>query len=184
MARHTALYAGSFDPITFGHLDVLSRARALFDDISVGLGHNPDKQALFSFDERCDMVESLVAEMVENDPSGAPIRVERYTGLTVDYARQVGAVAIIRGIRNITDLASECQIAMTNRQVADIETVFIITGEKYAFTSSSLIRQIAAMGGSIDRLASFVPPVVLEGMRRKLADPSNPLGRLAADQID
>ncbi|MFN9911580.1 MAG: hypothetical protein ACK53L_03285, partial [Pirellulaceae bacterium] len=105
-----------------------------------------------------------------------------YTGLTVDFARQVGASAIIRGIRNVTDLNAECQAAITNRQVAGIETVFILTSEKYAYASSSLIRQIAAFGGSMDTLTPFVPDRVQLALRAKLDDPSNPLGRLRAEQ--
>ncbi len=86
-------------------------------------------------------------------------------------------------MRNITDLASECQLAITNRQVAGIETVFIVTGESFAFTSSSLIKQVAALGGSIDRLSSIVPPIVVERLKAKRLDPSNPLGRLAKDPL-
>ncbi|MHC4429120.1 MAG: pantetheine-phosphate adenylyltransferase, partial [Planctomycetota bacterium] len=144
---HIALYAGSFDPITLGHLDVLGRARQLFDEIVLAIGDNPDKPALFHFDERVEMARTLVEEMVTDEPHGAPVRVEHYTGLTVDFARRVHASAILRGIRNITDLASETQLAITNRQVAGIETVFIVTGENFAFTSSSLIKQVAALGG-------------------------------------
>lgn len=181
--RHLALYAGSFDPITYGHLDVLSRARQLFDEIVLGLGRNPEKPALFSFDEREEIARTLVDEMVAKEPNGAPMRVASYTGLTVDFAKSIGAAAILRGIRNITDLAVECQLAITNRQVADIETVFIITGESYAFTSSNLIRQVAALGGSIDRLDSIIPPLVIERMKAKVADPSNPLAQMAHDQL-
>lgn len=179
--RHLALYAGSFDPITYGHLDVLGRARLLFDEIVLGLGRNPDKPALFSFEEREEIARTLVDEMIATAPDGAPVRVASYTGLTVDFARSVGASAILRGIRNITDLAAECQLAITNRQVADIETVFVITGESYAFTSSALIRQVAALGGSIDRLASIIPPLVIERMKAKASDPGNPLAGMAKD---
>jgi pantetheine-phosphate adenylyltransferase len=176
------VYAGSFDPITLGHLDVLRRARRLFDGIVLGIGRNPDKASLFSMDERQEMAQMLVDEMLEADPAGCPVRVERYTGLTVDFARKVNAVAILRGIRNITDLAQETQLAITNRQVADIETVFIVTGETYAFTSSSLIQQIAALGGPLERLASIVPDMVIERMKLKRDDPSHPLSKLARDQ--
>jgi pantetheine-phosphate adenylyltransferase len=176
-----AIYAGSFDPITRGHLDVVRRARRLFDDLILGIGHNPDKPALFGFDERLEIARTLIAEMLAGDPDGAPVRVERYTGLTVDFAKACRATAILRGIRNITDLAAECQLAITNRQVADIETVFIVTGEAYAYTSSSLIRQIAALGGSLDRLGTIVPPLVVERLRQMRGDPDNPLQRLAED---
>ena len=178
---HIALYAGSFDPITYGHLDVLARARKLFDKLVLGLGHNPDKQALFTFDERRDMARLLVDELIANEPEGADVLVETYTGLTVDFARSVGATAILRGIRNITDLAAECQLAITNRQVADIETVFVMTGERFAYTSSSLIRQVAAHGGAIDRLAAIIPPLVIERLKAKAADPSNVLAKMAHD---
>ena len=179
--KHVALYAGSFDPITFGHLDVIRRARRLFDEIVVGIGYNPDKTALFAFDERVEMVEQLIGQMLNDHPGEGTVRVERYSGLTVDFAQSIQASAILRGIRNITDLAHETQLAITNRQVADIETVFIVTGEQFAYTSSSLIRQIAALGGSIDRLEHIVPPPVLKHMREKMNDPSNPLSKLAED---
>lgn len=180
---HLAVYAGSFDPITLGHLDVLRRARRLFDGIILGIGRNPDKSALFTPEERLELTQVLVDEMLEVEPDGCPVRVERYNGLTVDFAKQVHAVAILRGIRNITDLAAETQLAITNRQVADIETVFIVTGETYAFTSSSLIRQVAAMGGSLDRLKSIVPGVVIDRLKQMRADPRNPLGTLVRDQM-
>ncbi|MHC4909420.1 MAG: pantetheine-phosphate adenylyltransferase, partial [Planctomycetota bacterium] len=148
--QHVAVYAGSFDPITLGHLDVLQRGRRLFDRIILAIGHNPEKRSLLSFEERTEMARHLVDELVRKEPDGASVSVDRYMGLTVDYVRSIEASAILRGIRNITDLATECQLAIMNRQVADVETVFIVTGEQFAFTSSSLIRQIAAMGGSLD----------------------------------
>ena len=181
--EHVAIYAGSFDPITLGHLDVLRRARMLFDGIVLGIGRNPDKPSLLSPEERQEMAQILVDEMLEAEPDGCPVRVERYTGLTVDFARKVKAVAILRGIRNITDLASETQLAITNRQVAQIETVFIVTGESYAFTSSSLIRQIAGLGGSLERLNTIVPQIVIDRLQKMRNDPRNPLGRLAHDQL-
>ncbi len=181
--EHLALYAGSFDPITLGHLDVLRRARRLFDRIILGIGENPEKPALFTPQERVEMAGSLIDDMVASDPHSAPVQVEHYSGLTVDFAQHVHASAILRGIRNITDLATECQLAITNRQVADIETVFVVTGESFAFTSSSLIKQVAALGGSLDRLSTLVPPLVIKKLKEKRDDPSNPLGRLARDQL-
>jgi pantetheine-phosphate adenylyltransferase len=181
--EHLAIYAGSFDPITLGHLDVLRRARRLFDGIVLAIGRNPDKKSLFSMQERQDMAHTLVEEILKAEPDGCPVRVERYSGLTVDFARKVKAAAILRGIRNITDLAAETQLAITNRQVADIETVFIVTGEQFAFTSSSLIQQIAAMGGPLDRLGSIVPALVIDQLKLKAADPKNPLGKLAQDRL-
>jgi len=180
---HIALYAGSFDPITLGHLDVLGRARRLFDRLIFAIGDNPEKPALFSFEERLEMARTLIAEMTAEDPTGCPVQVEHYLGLTVDFARSVNATAILRGIRNMTDLANECQLALTNRKVAGIETVFVVPSESYAYTSSSLIKQIAALGGSLDGLEGIVPSIVIEHLRIKRNDPSNPLGRLARDQL-
>jgi pantetheine-phosphate adenylyltransferase len=180
--KHIAVYAGSFDPITYGHLDVLRRSRRLFDGIVLGIGINPNKAPLFSQEERVAMARTLVEEMVAEEPEDAPVQVDQYQGLTMDFARNCGASAMLRGIRNITDLAVECQLAITNRRVADLETVFIVTAEEYSFTSSSLIRQIAAMGGSLDRLASMLPPPVLERLAEMQADPSRPLSRLVEDQ--
>ena len=181
--HHLALYAGSFDPITLGHLDVLGRARGIFDQLILGIGDNPEKPALFSFEERIEMATGLVDEMVTTNPDGCPVQVKHYSRLTVDFAREVGAVAILRGIRNISDLAAETQLAITNRQVAGIETIFVVTGESFAYTSSSLIKQVAALGGSLDGLAGIVPPVVIEQLKAKRDDPSNPLGQLAKDQL-
>lgn len=168
---HLALYAGSFDPPTLGHLDVLGRSRGLFDEIVVGVGRNPDKPSMFTAEERVGMLRELIeGGHVAAGPSGASarLRVDAYDALTVDFARQIGACAMIRGIRNVTDLAAECQLAITNRQVAGIETVFIVTGEQFAFTSSSLIRQIAAFGGSTENLVPFVPPIVVERVAAKV----------------
>ena len=181
MNRHLAVYAGSFDPVTLGHLDVLRRSRRLFDEIVVGIGRNPKKEPLFSIEERVSMARALVKELLEREPDGAACRVEVYHDLTVDFARRHGAVTMIRGIRNVTDLAGECQLAITNRQVAGLETVFIVAGETFAYTSSSLIRQIAAFGGSIEKLSLFVPPLVMKALEELRNDPSNPLARLARE---
>ncbi|MDP7071076.1 MAG: pantetheine-phosphate adenylyltransferase [Phycisphaerales bacterium] len=161
MAEHIALYAGSFDPPTLGHLDVISRARRLFDRIVVGIGENPEKQHMLTPEDRLRLMEQVVDEARTASPDGAPVEVRTYEGLTVDFARSIGAAALLRGIRNVTDLASECQLAIANRQVADIESVFVITDEQYGFTSSSLIRQIVELGGDIQKLANIVPAAVL-----------------------
>jgi pantetheine-phosphate adenylyltransferase len=180
VSEHLAIYAGSFDPITNGHLDVLHRARGMFDRIILGIGHNPDKPSLFPIEERETMARSLVSKL-DDAPNLAPVSVQAYRGLTVDFARQEGAVALVRGIRNVTDLASECQLAITNRQVADVETVFIVTGETYAFTSSGLIRQVAGLGADVERLRHIVPDMVIQQLRKLQNDPDGPLQRMAHD---
>lgn len=162
---HRAIYTGSFDPVTLGHLDVIERGRKVFDDLIVAIGRNIGKRELFSLERRQEMVQELVDELLNNEPDGALVSVRTYEGLTIDFAREVDAHVILRGIRNITDLAYECQLAMTNRQVADLETVFIMTSQRYSYTSSNLIKQIAALGGSIDQLDSIVPGNVIEALR-------------------
>lgn len=149
--RRIAIFPGTFDPITNGHLDVITRGAKLFDELIVAVGDNPDKASLLPQAERVEIIRQVVADI----PS---IRVEPFTGLTVDFASQTGATALLRGIRNSSDLQFEFQVALTNRVVAGVETVFIMTSSEYAFTSSNLIRQIALMGGDISAL---VPPAVL-----------------------
>ncbi len=161
-APKIGLFPGTFDPITNGHLDVIRRGRDLFDTLVVAIGHNPGKSEVFSLEERRIMIGALVADL-DN------VRVEPYHGLTVDFARMIKATAILRGLRNVTDLNYEFQLALTNRAIADIETVFIMTGEQYAFTSSTLIKQIAT-GGDIDSLRRLLPPLVLEQLKNKKRD--------------
>jgi pantetheine-phosphate adenylyltransferase len=169
------LFPGTFDPITNGHLDVIRRGRHLFDQLIVAIGRNPGKTELFSTAERLD----IVTQLLRDEPN---VRVDTFKGLTVDYARRVGATAILRGLRNVTDLAYEFQLALTNRAVADIETVFIMTGEAYAFTSSSLIKQIAA-GGEVDRLHRLIPALVLDRLRLKKSEPGSKLARIREDGL-
>lgn len=165
MSHHKAIYPGSFDPPTLGHLDVLERACRLFDEVVIAVGRNPDKKGpLLALDLRISLLEGLVADLVSRHPDLTNVTVASYDGLTVDYARSIGANAIIRGIRNTTDLQSECQLAITNRQVADIESVFVVPGEAYAYTSSSLIRQIAELGGDPQRLSSMLPLPVIKAL--------------------
>lgn len=155
--KRIAVFPGTFDPITNGHLDVIQRGRKLFDELIIAVGDNPEKKALFTQAERAGTIRTLVADCPD-------VRVETFGGLTVDFAKQVGAGAILRGIRNSSDLQFEFQIALTNRAVAGVETVFIMTSTEFAFTSSSLIKQIAAMGGDVSKL---VPPEVVRAMRAK-----------------
>ncbi|MBX3382740.1 MAG: pantetheine-phosphate adenylyltransferase [Phycisphaeraceae bacterium] len=169
-ACHIALYPGSFDPMTFGHLDVIERGRRLFDELIVAVGRNPGKDPLFTLDERVEMARALVDDVVKRMPGDAPVTVRAFGGLTVDFARSVGATVLLRGIRNLSDLQYEVQQAVTNREVAGLETAFIVAGQSFAYTSSSLIRQIAAMGADLSSLSAMVPPLVVEQLRRKKAE--------------
>ncbi len=156
-----AIFPGTFDPLTNGHLDVITRGCTMFEKFIVAIGHNPKKQALFTVQERIDMIKKLMQHHKLN------VDVQSYKGLTVDYAKHVNATVIMRGIRNVTDLNFEFQLALTNRAVADIETVFIMTSQSHAFTSSSLIKQIAS-AGKIDRLHKLMPPIVLAKLKEKV----------------
>jgi pantetheine-phosphate adenylyltransferase len=177
-ASHVACYPGSFDPPTFGHLDVVVRGRKMFDKVVVGVGRNPEKETLFSQDERTDMLRRLIDELVKNEPKGAPVEVRPFEGLTVDFARSVNATVLLRGIRNLSDLQSEIQQALTNRQVAGLETAFVVAGESFAYTSSTLIRQIAAMGKDLGVLSTMCPPAVIEELKRKKREAPAKFGRL------
>ena len=159
--KKTGLFPGTFDPLTNGHLDVIRRGQDLFDQLIVAIGHNPAKRAIFSIDERLDIINQILRA-----ECGDHVEARSFTGLTVDFARESKATAILRGIRNVTDLNFEFQLALTNRAIADIETVFIMTGESTAFTSSTLIKQIAS-AGDIDRLSPLLPPLVLDRMKQK-----------------
>lgn len=153
----TAIFPGTFDPATKGHLDVIERGARLFQSLIVAVGDNPEKESLFSQAERAEMISELVA--------GYPnVRVETYRGLTVTFAREAGADVILRGLRNAADLQFELEMAHTNRAATGIETVFVVTSPQYAFLSSSLIRQIAAGGGDVSAL---VPESVARRMRDK-----------------
>lgn len=175
--EHLAIYPGSFDPISLGHLDVIARGRRLFDRLIVGVGRNPGKDALFSAEERVQMAQSLIQDLAKSEP-GAPVTVRAFSGLTVDFARSVGASVLLRGVRNLSDLQYEVQQALTNREVAGLETAFVVAGQSFAYTSSSLIRQIAAMSDDLDKLRSMVPPLVIEALRRKKAERHPALERL------
>jgi len=179
---HLIIYPGSFDPITYGHLDVVRRGRRLFDTIIVAVGRNPGKDPLFSSDERVAMVQSLVDELVRETPGDAPVSVAAFDGLTVDFARSVGASGLLRGVRNLSDLQYEVQQAVTNREVANLETAFVVAGQSFAYTSSSLIRQITAMADDLNALKPMVPPIVLDALKKKRAERHPSLERLRADR--
>lgn len=164
------VFPGSFDPITFGHLDVIRRGRTLFDEVIVAVGRNPGKGQLFEPEERIEIARELVDAEVRARPAGAAVRVEGFSGLTMDFAKSVGAVALLRGIRNLSDLQNEIQQALTNREVAGMETVFVVAGQSFAYTSSSLIKQITAMSDDLEAsLGAMAPGTVIERLRAKRA---------------
>src|SRR5436190_18630924 len=155
-----AVFPGQFDPMTNGHLDVIKRGSKLFDEIIVAVGINPDKRGLFTLDEREEMIKQLLKEIPHT-------KVKKYSGLTANFVHEVKATAILRGIRDVSDLRYEFQLAMANRAVGGIETVFMMTGDEYALVSSSLIRQVVALGGDLQTLATLLPPLVIDRLRDK-----------------
>ncbi len=153
-----AIYPGSFDPVTRGHLDIIRRAAKMFDELTVSVLNNSEKTPLFSVDERVNMLR----EVCEEIPN---VKVDSFSGLTVDYAQQQGAV-IIRGLRAITDFEYELQMAQTNRKILpSVDTVFLTTSLEYAYLSSSIVREVAAYGGDIQE---FVPAYVAQKVYAKL----------------
>jgi pantetheine-phosphate adenylyltransferase len=158
MAKKTAIYPGTFDPVTYGHIDVLERAAMMFDNVIISVVKNSSKNTLFTYDERVDMIKSVTRE-INN------IKVTAFEGLLVDYAKSQNAGVIIRGLRAVSDFEYEFQMALTNRKIAsDIETVFLMPGEKYSYISSTLVREIARYKGDV---SAFVPKEVEEKIKLK-----------------
>ncbi len=163
--QHLAVCPGSFDPITEGHLDVIRRAAKLFGRVIVAIGADGGKSPLFSLEERVEMARVACADLPN-------VQVDSFEGLVVEYARRQGAVALIRGLRAISDFEREVQMALMNRKLAeDVNTVFLVTHSDYAFLSSSLVKEIFNLGGDI---SEFVPKVVLEGLRQKAGNREAP----------
>lgn len=161
-AFRTAVYTGSFDPITLGHLHIIRRASPLFDELVIGIGINADKQSLFQPEERLELVKSVTGDL-DN------IRVQCFTGLAVDFVRSLGARVMVRGIRPLTDIAGEFTMMMANQQLdPEIETVFLMAAERYAHVSSSLLKQIAALSSDDEQLAKFVPRKIIQPLRNRL----------------
>lgn len=156
-----AFYPASFDPIHYGHIDIAQRAAKLFDELVVGVYDRPNKRLLFSAQERLEMVE----EALKHIPN---MQVAVYGGLTVDYAHQVGAIAIVRGLRVFSDFELEFRMALANRRLApDLEIVNLIAGETYIHLSSSTVREIASLGGDV---SGMVPPHVEAFLKRRFAE--------------
>lgn len=166
-ASHIALYPGSFDPPTFGHIDVIQRGRRMFDRLIVGVGRNPDKSTLFTVEERVAMLRTLTEDLARKEPDGASVLVVPYEGLTVDAAKKHGASILLRGVRNLNDMQYEAQQAVTNRQLAGLETAFVMAGQSFAYVSSTLIRQVTAMGSDPSVLSSMCPQLVIDALLAK-----------------
>lgn len=159
-----AVVPGSFDPITLGHLDVIERAANIFDEVHVLVVHNPDKEALIPISQRVSLIEASLAEM--ENPGKANIVVTSWSvGLLVDYAKEVEANVLVKGIRSQVDVAYETPMAIVNRNLAGIETIFLLPNPAHSHVSSSLVRQVSALGGDIK---PYVPKVVAEYLKSNL----------------
>ena len=159
-----AIFPGSFDPLTNGHLDIIRRSSPLFDEIIVSVLNNPDKQPMFSVGERCQIIEEIL-KTVKRD--GCKITVRSFSGLTAEFAKRSDASAIVRGIRAVSDYEYELRMALMNRKLEPtIETVFLMAAEEYSYVSSNLMKQVFLLGGRVEGL---IPPLVEARMREKLA---------------
>jgi pantetheine-phosphate adenylyltransferase len=155
-----AVYPGSFDPITKGHMDVISRGSGVFDQVIVAVARNPHKRALFTIDERMDMIRHETRNLKN-------VKVDTFEGMLIDYVKKQGTNIILRGIRTVSDFEYEFQMALTNRTLnREIETVFVVSSEEYSFMNSTLIKEIAALGGDT---RAFVSGEVGRKLKEKLA---------------
>jgi pantetheine-phosphate adenylyltransferase len=154
------VYPGTFDPVTYGHLDVIRRAVRLFHEVVVAVAHNPGKQPLFSVEERVRLLRRVTRAI-------PGVVVEHFDSLVVDYVKRRRARVMIRGLRMLSDFEYEFQMALTNRKLMpEVETIFMMPAESYAYVSARLIKEAAALGADV---SAFVPPVVRTALRRKLA---------------
>ena len=154
-----AIYPGTFDPVTHGHIDLIKRGTKIFDKLIVAVAHNPDKNPLFTVFERVDMLKEITKDMKN-------VEVDDFGGLLVDYARIKEANVVLRGVRAFSDFEYEFQMALTNRKLApETETIFMMPNESFSYVSSRTIKQIASMNGDISK---FVPEVVQEYLKKKL----------------
>ncbi len=158
MKKHIAVYPGSFDPITYGHLDIIRRGLGVFDELIIAVARNSEKKALFSVEERLEMIRQAVGD-------DSRIRVDTFKGLLVDFVAAQGSRVILRGLRAVSDFEYEFQIAQMNHTVKErVETLFMMTSVPYGYLSSSIVKEVASLGGPID---SFVPQVVKEALEKK-----------------
>ncbi len=154
-----AVYPGTFDPVTYGHLDVIKRGSKIFDELIVAVGHNPLKTPIFTIKERMEMLSKCTGEITN-------VKVDCFESMLVDYMKEIQINTILRGIRTVSDFEHEFQRALTNRVLkTDIETVFIMTSQEYSFLNSSLIKEAVSLGGNV---SAFVPPEVEKLLRQNL----------------
>lgn len=156
--RHIAVLPGSFDPITLGHMDIVERGAALYDELVVAVSENAAKKPLLSIGERLDLIRELTRGHTH-------VRAEMFTGMTVEFCKSIGAEVILRGIRTYTDFEYEFQLAIANKRIGGIETVFIMSSAERSFVRSTLIKEAVALGGDV---SPFVPKIVAEAMRRQM----------------
>jgi pantetheine-phosphate adenylyltransferase len=158
--KKIAVYPGSFDPITNGHVDIIKRGLRMFDELIVLIAHNQNKKALFTVEERLEMIQEVIRDCKN-------VRVDSFDGLLVDYVKNAGANVILRGLRALSDFEYEFQLALINRRLnRDIETVFLMTGYKWFYTSSTIINEAASLGGSVKGL---VPEIVYLKLQEKFS---------------
>jgi len=167
--KKIAVYPGSFDPVTFGHLDIAARAAALFDEIHIVVVHNPNKKPFFSSEQRVSLIQASFTEAARFGkafPTSTNVIVATLDqGLLVDYCRKVGASVLIKGVRNNADLEYELPMARVNRDLAAVETIFMPADPGQGFVSSSLVKQVAELGGSVD---NYVPAAVVKALKASI----------------
>ncbi|MCD8097237.1 MAG: pantetheine-phosphate adenylyltransferase [Lachnospiraceae bacterium] len=159
-----AIYPGSFDPVTFGHLDIMKRASRMVDELIVGVLNNGGKTPLFTIEERVAMLEEVTADLPN-------VNVQSFSGLLVDFARQTDSTVVVRGLRAISDFEYELQMAQTNRKMYPaLDTMFLTTSLEYAYLSSTTVREVAYFDGDISQ---FIPPKVAEAVHKKMKEMKN-----------
>jgi pantetheine-phosphate adenylyltransferase len=169
--KKNAVYPGTFDPVTYGHIDIIERALKIFDEVIVAVAYNPNKNPLFTVGERVEMLKQITKNM-------RGVKVENFDGLLMDYVRRKSVSVVIRGLRAVSDFEYEFQMALTNRKLNnEVETLFLMPGEAYTYLDSRMVKEVVGLGG---RVSEFVPEIVekrlKEKLPRKVITNSNPVG--------